>query len=110
MMSADSTRIWVAMTSTAKAVEVPLPGQLVLTNFFLYFFLDFFSEFCYTIYRKRKEIPKMFEILFGLFLIVFTGWAYDRANERIARKYILVYAAAFVGAIALVIDGAVRWL
>lgn len=52
----------------------------------------------------------MFEILFGLFLIVFTGWAYDRANERITRKYILVYATAFAGAIMLVFDGALRWL
>lgn len=52
----------------------------------------------------------MFEILFGLFLIVFTGWVYDRANERIARKYIIVYAVMLVGAMALVIDGAARWL
>lgn len=52
----------------------------------------------------------MFEILFGLFLIVFTGWVYDRANERIARKYTLVYAVTLVGAVALVISGAASWL
>ena len=98
------------MTSTAKAVEVPLPGQLVLANFFQIFFLTFFQNFGILFIEKGKEIPKMFEILFGLFLIVLTGWVYDRANERIARKYTLVYAVAFVGAVALVIDGAARWL
>lgn len=110
MMSADSIRIWVAMTSTAKAVEVPLPGQLVMTNFFRIFFLTFFQNFDILFIEKGKEILKMFEILFGLFLIVFTGWAYDRADERLARKYVLVYAVALVGAVALVIDGAASWL
>lgn len=52
----------------------------------------------------------MIEILLGIVLMILTGYAYDRATERIARKYTLVYAAALVGSLVLVIDGAARWL
>lgn len=51
----------------------------------------------------------MIEILLGLVLMVLTGYFYDRANERIARKYTLIYAAALVGSLVLVIDG-LRWI
>ena len=52
----------------------------------------------------------MIEILLGLVMMVLTGYFYDRAGERLARKYVFVYALSLVSSLVLIINGAAKFL